>query len=122
MGALLFSFKGRTNRLPFWLVAIGLSIIGSGFNFAIGKFNSETFEKISMGEGLFALLTFLFTMWVGLAVQVKRWHDRDKSGWWVLINLIPIIGTFWTVIECGFLSGSEGANRFGPNPKVKRLE
>jgi uncharacterized membrane protein YhaH (DUF805 family) len=56
-------------------------------------------------------------IWPALALQVKRWHDRDKSGWWVLIAFIPIIGAFWVLIECGFLDGTPGPNRFGPSPK-----
>jgi uncharacterized membrane protein YhaH (DUF805 family) len=52
-------------------------------------------------------------IWPGLAIQVKRWHDRNKSGWWVLIQLIPLVGAIWSFIELGFLKGSEGANKYG---------
>jgi uncharacterized membrane protein YhaH (DUF805 family) len=55
----------------------------------------------------------VFLIWVGLAVQVKRWHDRNKSGWWVLVGFIPYIGGIWQIIECGCLRGTEGENRFG---------
>jgi uncharacterized membrane protein YhaH (DUF805 family) len=54
---------------------------------------------------------------IGIIVQIKGWHDRDKSGWWILINLVPCIGALWTLIECGFLPGTRGDNRFGPNPR-----
>jgi uncharacterized membrane protein YhaH (DUF805 family) len=47
-------------------------------------------------------------------VYIKRFHDRDKTGWWVLIGLIPLIGPLWLLIELGFLKGTDGANRFGP--------
>jgi uncharacterized membrane protein YhaH (DUF805 family) len=47
---------------------------------------------------------------------IKRFHDRDKSGWWLLISLVPLIGPLWLLVELGFLQGSEGANRFGPDP------
>ena len=50
---------------------------------------------------------------MSLAIQVKRWHDRNKSGWWVLIGLIPLIGGIWALIETGFLAGDDGENRFG---------
>ncbi len=49
-----------------------------------------------------------------LAIAIKRWHDRDKSGWWILIALIPIIGWIWALVETGFLAGTPGPNRFGP--------
>ncbi|TGR16409.1 DUF805 domain-containing protein, partial [Mesorhizobium sp. M8A.F.Ca.ET.197.01.1.1] len=46
----------------------------------------------------------------------KRWHDRNKSGWWTLIGLIPIIGGIWLLIELGILEGTRGANQYGPDP------
>jgi len=58
----------------------------------------------------------LVLLWPVLAVQAKRWHDRDKSAWWVLINLIPVIGFLWSIIENGFLQGTPGPNRFGVQP------
>jgi len=62
---------------------------------------------------LLTIVNLIVVLWVGLSVQVKRWHDRDKSGWWALINLIPVIGQIWVFIECGILRGSSGDNRFG---------
>jgi uncharacterized membrane protein YhaH (DUF805 family) len=50
------------------------------------------------------------------AVYAKRWHDRDKSGWWSLIILVPIIGGIWFLVECGILPGTPGANQYGPDP------
>ena len=60
-------------------------------------------------------LVGLVLFWSLIAIQVKRWHDRDKSGWWILINFIPIVGA-WALIENGFLRGTEGKNRFGEDP------
>jgi uncharacterized membrane protein YhaH (DUF805 family) len=59
------------------------------------------------------MLVQLLVVWPAVAVSVKRWHDRNKSGWWVLINLIPIVGALWTLVENGFLRGTPGPNRFG---------
>jgi uncharacterized membrane protein YhaH (DUF805 family) len=56
--------------------------------------------------------------WIGLALEVKRWHDRDKSWLWIFIAFIPLVGPFWAFIECGFLDGTDGPNRFGPSPKA----
>ena len=55
--------------------------------------------------GIFALLALIPVV----IVYIKRFHDRDKSGWWVLIWLIPIIGAIWLLIELGFLKGNPGA-------------
>ena len=65
---------------------------------------------------LICLLTFLVTVWARLAVMAKRWHDLDKSAWWILINLVPIIGIFWSFVELGFFKGTTGKNRFGLDP------
>lgn len=59
------------------------------------------------------LLMNLLVLWPAIATSVKCWHDRDKSGWWVLINLIPVLGTLWVLVENGFLRGTPGPNRFG---------
>jgi uncharacterized membrane protein YhaH (DUF805 family) len=62
------------------------------------------------------IILFLLLLWPSICLYAKRWHDRDKSGWWSLIGLIPIIGGLWMLIELGFLRGTDGPNRFGPNP------
>ena len=74
--------------------------------------------RVNVGFDLGALpgVSVVLWFWILLAACAKRWHDRDKSGWWALMNLIPIVGTIWVLIECGFLSGTPGRNRFGPDP------
>jgi uncharacterized membrane protein YhaH (DUF805 family) len=62
------------------------------------------------------LVLLIALIWISLALQVKRWHDRDKSGWWGLIQLVPAIGPIWFLIECGFRKGTTGANQYGPDP------
>jgi uncharacterized membrane protein YhaH (DUF805 family) len=64
---------------------------------------------------ILSLLTLL-VIWPSLAVSIKRWHDRGKSGWWVLIALVPLIGGLWALIETGFLPGTSGTNQYGPDP------
>jgi len=58
----------------------------------------------------------LAILYPSLAVAAKRFHDRDKSGWWILILFIPIIGFIWYLVELGFLPGMPSPNRFGPDP------
>ena len=65
------------------------------------------------------LFIALVPVWIQLAVTAKRWHDRDKSAWWILIYLIPIIGGgTWTIVELGLLKGAKGDNRFGPDSET----
>ena len=62
------------------------------------------------------MIISLASIYFAFAVYAKRWHDRDKSGWWTLIILVPFIGGIWLLVECGILEGTKGANRYGPDP------
>ena len=109
---MLFSFEGRINRKPFWMF---LLIV------LIGTIITTFIDMATTGQdsGIASLLFILVIFWPSLAIQVKRWHDRDKSGWWVLISIIPILGPIWALVENGFLTGTQGRNRFGENPMQK---
>ena len=61
------------------------------------------------------LTVFPLLLW-GIIIQIKRWHDLDRSGWWVLVNLIPGLGGLYTLIMCGLIKGTSGPNKFGPDP------
>jgi len=119
--SLLFSFEGRANRLQFWGVYIGMIVIIIVFASAMGVNLSAVDaagNPVAPGgaagaAGLGILVLSLISFWVSLAINAKRFHDRDKSGWWVLIGLVPVIGGLWILIECGFLPGTAGSNRFG---------
>lgn len=106
-----FSHEGRITRLAYWLwVLLGIAAFAL-FGFLAGLAKS--------GGGVHALVVAAAAFAGGysaVVVQVKRWHDRDKSGWWVLVNLVPVIGPLWGLVECGFLRGTPGRNRFGADP------
>jgi len=122
----LFSFEGRARRLHVWMFFLVLSFVYGGLFWQFGNF-SVSHGDTNYGPGSFmwsAVVTNpivdifgLVAIWMKLAVLVKRWHDRDKSGWWMLVGLIPVIGGLWILIECGFLEGTRGSNRYGPSPK-----
>ncbi|MCX6047595.1 MAG: DUF805 domain-containing protein [Chloroflexi bacterium] len=103
------SFDGRINRSTFWLKGFLpiflISVIAAAVDRALGMNN------------ILAGLVSLILLIPNLAIAIKRWHDRDKSGWWILIVLIPIIGWLWALIEEGFLAGTPGPNRFG-SPQI----
>ncbi len=50
------------------------------------------------------------------AVEVKRWHDLNKSGAWYFIGFVPFIDGLWKLVECGFLPGTEGESDYDPDP------
>lgn len=103
---ILFSFQGRIPRKTYWiwgfLALLGFLLFGT---FLLGI--------LGVNESVAAIVLNLAVLWPAFAVSIKRWHDRDKSGWWVLINLIPFVGAIWSLIENGFLRGTVGPNRFG---------
>jgi uncharacterized membrane protein YhaH (DUF805 family) len=66
------------------------------------------------------LVLIALTLWPWIAVSVKRFHDRGRSGWFLLIALIPFFGALWLLIELGFLRGTPGPNRFGSYPLAQR--
>ena len=59
---------------------------------------------------------FLLYLFLAMIVQIKRWHDLNRSGVWVLVNFIPVFGPLWTLIYCGFLKGTDGENQYGLDP------
>lgn len=105
-----FSFEGRIGRQTYWLKYF---LPWLGLNIVAGIIDAVTgFPAVGLVVGLVGI-------WVGIAAGAKRCHDRDRTGWFQLIALIPVIGIIWLLIELGFLKGSEGENRFGPDPLVE---
>ncbi len=109
---LLFSGKGRIPRQTYWGASISIILVFYAAIFA---------AMLAFGPDSDLVLATLAVMyiplfWTSIAVGVKRWHDRDKSGRWILIGLIPVIGPLWTLIEAGCLPGTVGPNKYGPDP------
>ena len=101
IASIWFSFEGRISRFEFWLKGI------------VPLFLFEVLIVYLTGSPDLAVAVVLLP---AFAISIKRFHDRDKSGWWVLILFIPIIGYLWWLIECGFFKGTDGNNRFGADP------
>jgi len=138
---LLFSFFGRTGRGGFWLgvlAGIVISLIVMGIAALLVPW-SEIMVKSSDGKPLTGadgqpMIDFanakmvpayivygvgsLLSLWVGLAVYVKRCHDRGKSGWWLLLMLVPFVGIIWWLVDLGILEGQQGPNKYGPDPRA----
>lgn len=109
----LFTFKGRITRSDFWLKGV-LPILPFGIfnNILFYGTDSDAARAVSF------ILAFL-CLWPSLAIYVKRLHDRDRSGWFLLTLLIPLVGivfAIWLIVEAWFLRGTIGKNRFGDDP------
>jgi len=121
---MLFSFNGRIRRMHWWLVRLAVIVSAVVFVFVLvggisALFGSpdEVPEAIQAIGGLAVIVVYITVLWIELALDVKRWHDRDKSGWWIFIALVPLIGPIWSLVELGFLDGTQGPNNHGPSPK-----
>jgi len=134
---LLFGFSGRINRAKFWLAALIYIVFFFGV-VGITMAVSSSMDSVFVA----ALIAYVPLVISGLAVGIKRLHDRDKSAWWLAvfylvplaINLIAIYvlgdnGTLnsilmvvsfainiWAIVELGLLRGTIGGNRYGGDP------
>ena len=110
---ILFSFEGRIPRRQYWAV-FGIQMgVGLAFVFIAGLIAAA---MNAPGMAIALLVPYyIASLWVGLAVGVKRCHDRGRSGWFMLLGLVPI-ANIWLIIEILCLRGTEGPNQYGGDP------
>ena len=118
---LFLSMDGRIGRGKFWLGLLGLTvayIVLTSILFISGLMNLDPETGMPMGTGYWigSFILLIVTIWPTLCIYGKRFHDRDKSAWWMLIGLVPMIGAIWLLVECGLLQGTDGPNQYGPDP------
>jgi nitrate/nitrite transporter NarK len=128
----LFSVRGRIPRGTFWgtMILLGILtlfvylmtslIVAHGAHIYVpgGGVKHLTESLFAVPDANVYVLTFrlawlLAVSWIALALQLKRWHDLGKTGWLVLINLVPVVGSVISLVVLGFFKGSAGANEFG---------
>jgi len=100
-------FAGRSSRSEFWWAQLGLMLIG----FVVGLFAGLLGELAVIVIGIFYLAIII----PSIALTVRRLHDNDKSGWWILIGFVPILGGLY-LLYLYVTKGTTGTNRFGPDP------
>jgi uncharacterized membrane protein YhaH (DUF805 family) len=108
-----FDFEGRSTRTEFWVFFFGTVLLA--LPLVVLDVVMETYNpEIGLGPftGLFLILGFI----PSISLSVRRLHDADFSGWWFFIGLVPIAGPIIQLILL-VLNGTEGANRFGADPR-----
>jgi len=164
---LFFGFSGRINRGKYWLalviwILIWIVAIGAFLLWGLAIFDRnlqdgslpspddfDAFWRMVRDYGVLSLIIFVFVIvsWVSaLAIGVKRLHDRDRSGWWIVLfyfgpallqaaqnsaesgtlaSILLGLGAFavsiWALVEFGFLRGTRGPNRFGADPLAREV-
>lgn len=113
-------FSGRSSRREYWMfVLFTLLVSMAGIILIVAGGAAE--QSATGGGPVFWLgMVLLILFWLAsaipsIAVQVRRFHDQDRSGWYMLLNLIPSVGGI-IVLVFMCLEGTRGANRYGPDP------
>lgn len=117
--AFLFDLYGRARRRDFWLFMAGLA---SAYAYLWSSLHEPTTrDDVAAVGGILhnemAFIALTLVQIATLAMWVRRLHDRNKSGLWLLLALVPVVGQVWMVWELGFMPGKAGVNRFGPPPR-----
>jgi uncharacterized membrane protein YhaH (DUF805 family) len=106
-------FAGRARRSEYWyfvLFYMLILIVLMGVDAMTGTYSKDA--GLGLLSGIFSIGTFL----PSLGVAIRRLHDTGRSGWWVLISLIPLVG--FIILIVFFAQDSQpGTNQYGPNPK-----
>ncbi|CAN5280517.1 DUF805 domain-containing protein [soil metagenome] len=114
----LLSFNGRANRMEWWLVTLGLYVVVFLSLVLVGDSLAHIFA-LKLGRGEWRLLFNLILLWPLLAVGARRCHDRDMPAGWTFIQVIPLFGTFWALIDLGLMEGTDGPNQYGGGPRPR---
>jgi len=107
------TFEGRAGRKEYWFFVLYYCIAYFALmvvDEALGTMNEAA------GVGLLSALFALATLLPAAAVTVRRLHDTDRSGWWILIGLVPLVGDLVLIVFAA-QDSRPGANPYGPNPK-----
>ena len=111
------NFNGRASRKEYWMFTL-FNIIFGGIAMILDSVFGIAIEGVGYGPlyGVYVLVLFI----PGLAVAVRRLHDIGKSGWMILIALIPVIGAIWILVLM-VTDSNPGENLYGVNPKEVTL-
>jgi len=111
-------FSGRARRKEYWMFTL-FNMIFAIVAIILDNVLGIAMEEIGYGPlyGLYALAVLI----PGLAVSVRRLHDVGKSGWMILIALIPLIGAIWLLVLM-VTDGKAGENEYGANPKDTQID
>jgi len=112
------NFSGRARRKEFWFFFLFNTLIFFILGFVeLFLFGSGDFNPSSPPALIITNIYSLGVLIPTLAVSVRRLHDTGKSGWWLLISLVPVAG-FLVLLVFYFIEGDSGTNKYGPDPKM----
>jgi len=113
------TFKGRSRRSEYWWIQLFLvlsNLAVAAIDLALMNGDVERFIA-NGGGGIVGLVWILVTIVPALAVLVRRLHDSGKSGWWVLIGFVPLVGAIVLLVYT-VLDSDRAENKHGASPKI----
>ncbi|RSK50923.1 DUF805 domain-containing protein [Hymenobacter rigui] len=107
-------FRGRARRKEYWMFVL-FNLIFAVAAIVLDNVLGTAMDGIGYGAiyGLYTLAMLI----PSLAVAVRRLHDINKSGWWLLITFLPLVGGIWLLVLL-VTEGTRGENQYGPDPKA----
>lgn len=105
----LFSYQGRFNRAKYWAYSIGIGATSQLISILVSMIVGERFSLIPL------VLISLVTMYATICVLIKRSHDLDKSGLFVLLSFVPLVNLYPAILFM-FIKGTDGSNQYGSDP------
>jgi uncharacterized membrane protein YhaH (DUF805 family) len=105
-------FSGRARRMEYWMFVLFNIII----SIVLSVVDALAGLRLESGQGILGTLYALAVLIPSIAVGVRRLHDTGRSGFWILIGLIPCIGAIVLIVFM-IQDSQPGANEYGPNPK-----
>jgi uncharacterized membrane protein YhaH (DUF805 family) len=110
-----FVVSGRSSRTQYWGFQLGMALLIGAALFAEARLTGRMPRLLDLGfPSLFAVVVHLVP---SLTVSVRRLHDAGHSGWWMLVGLMPVVGTIWLLVKMCEAPAQVGLNRFGPDPR-----
>jgi uncharacterized membrane protein YhaH (DUF805 family) len=106
-------FSGRARRQEFWMFVLVNFVI----SLVLGIIDAVIGTRTDSGLGLLGAGYSLAVLIPSIAVAIRRLHDTGRSGWWILIGLVPCVG-FIILIVFYAMEGNRGDNQYGPDPKL----
>ncbi len=107
-------FDGRARRKEYWMFVL-FNVITSIILGIVDRIIGTDYG--SSGSGMLSSIYSLAVLLPTIGVAIRRMHDTNRSGWWILINLIPCIGWIWFIVLAA-QEGGVGDNQYGPDPKA----
>lgn len=104
------SWRGRVSRRTFWTCGVGGLLL-------LALYLQAVLGIAGVARGRAESAINLILLYPALAISAKRWQDRGRSPWWVLVVLIPVVGWVWALVDNGLVRGTTGPNRFGAQPR-----